>query len=460
MDRISGLPGDVIGIIVSFLPANDAARVLLLARSFRHLYTIIPNLEFNDALEFQGTFTDFVTQSLARLQTTTLIRRFSLKYKRDKLVDSDRINHWLRDVLKRSVMDLELDISGGDNRYELPLDGYELPLEIFTCNTLTKMKLGEEFVIRALPKDALLPSLESLILESVRFYARDDNGDCAFHAFLLACPVLKELKIDGMYWENWKWSRIVSSQSLQRLTIGRTLSEGYYEPSSQSISFNTPNLAFFQCGDFVPDSYPTVNFDSLVEAKLNLWVMVDRLWHAEFANDDDVLSSNPTNLIQGLRNVKILDLTSPVMLETLYFFRNAIPVFKNLHRLSFQHDDWGVCWRVLPYLLDKTPNLKTLVIEGGLHYVEEPDYVCHCLLGYSFLLSCRVEVMEITLWEHGTIEELEQVKHFLGKLPCLKLLIVNTSRWASDNEKLRIIKDLRRLPRASPKCRVEFRCIV
>ncbi|KAL1222060.1 F-box/LRR-repeat protein [Cardamine amara subsp. amara] len=460
MDRISGLPDDVILIILRFLPSNDAARVLLLARRFKKLYTIIPNLEFDDKVNiFQGTFSDFVTKSLPPLGNTSLIRRFSLKSQMG--LESDRVNQWLRNVLKRSVMDLELDIYGGNNRSKLPLDGYELPLEIFTSNTVTKMKLGKEFVIRALPKDALLPSLESLILKRVRFYARDD-GDCAFHAFLLACPVLKELNIDGMYWETWNWSRIVSSPSLQRLTISRNFSDGFEDPKHQSLSFHTPNLAYFECCDFVPDEYPFVKFDSLVEAKLDLCVMVDRKWHGDFADDDEILSSNPRNLIKGLRNVKILDLTSPMMLETLYFFHNAIPVFNNLHRLSFfTNDDYmQVCWRFLPLLLDKTPNLKTLVIKGELHYVEGPPYVCDCLLGYSFLLSCRVEVMEISLGDHRIIQELEQVKHFLGKLPCLELLRVNTPQWTSDNEKFRIIKDLRRFHRASPKCRVEFRWIV
>ncbi|KAL1220217.1 F-box/LRR-repeat protein [Cardamine amara subsp. amara] len=431
MDRISGLPDDVIRRIVRFLPANDAARVLLLGTRFK-------NLEFNDKVDFfQGTFTDFVTESMALLGNNTRIRRFSLKSERG--LESDRISSWLRDVLKRGVIDLELDIDGY---------GYELPLEIFTSNTVVKMKLGKEIEIKALPKNALLPSLESLILDTDVWFSTPDGSDCVFQAVLLACPVLKELIIKEMHWEKWNWSRIVSSQSLQRLTMSRILSDDFIEDEAPSLSFDTPNLAYFEYCDVVPDAYPIVNFDSLVEAKLDLLVMENR-------------NSNPRNLIEGIRNVKILDLTSPFVFEALYFFRGTMPVLRNLHRLSFTNDDnREVCWRVLPLLLDKTPNLKTLVIKGGLHYVEEPDYVCDCLLGYWFLLSCRIEVMEITLWENGTIEELEQVKHFLGKLPCLKLLIVNAMPRTSDKEKLRMIKDLRSFQRASPKCRVEFRWIV
>lgn len=88
--------------------------------------------------------------------------------------------------------------------------------------------------------------------------------------------------------------------------------------------------------------------------------------------------------------------------------------------------------------------------------VEEPDYVCVCLSGYSCLLSCPVEVLEITLWENGTTGELQQVRHFLGKLPCLELLKVYTWERISDSEKLRISTVLQMFPRASSRCRIQL----
>ncbi|XP_019101673.1 PREDICTED: F-box/LRR-repeat protein At3g58980-like [Camelina sativa] len=461
MDRISGLPDELIMLIVSYLAAKDAAS-LITSRRFRNLYTIIPDLEFDDTAQFQGSFTDLVSLTMAaRLKTTTRIRRFSLKSKRG--LDQDRINHWLRDVLNhRGVMDIEMGIYG-DN-------GYTLPLEIFTCKTLKNLKLGREIEISLVPENALLPSLETLVFDDcVRFC---NPVDCAFNAFLSACPVLKELTIDGMCWETWEWSGFVSSRSLERLTIGRELVD-FDGPNPQYITFDTPSLAYLEYGDFVPDGYTIVNFESLVEAKLNLLVMVNRRWHGQFANYGDVLSSNVTNLIQGIRNVQILELSSPYTFETLYFFRDAIPVLEKLHHLTMVNDDMGFCWRFLPFLLNKAPNLKTLVIEGGFHClepddteepdfdeeadnVEEPDYVCACLSGYSCLLTCPVEVLEITLWYGGTTGELQQVKHFLGKLPRLELLKVRTWRRISDSDKLRIHTDLHMFPRASSNCRVQL----
>ncbi|CAH8269111.1 unnamed protein product [Arabidopsis lyrata] len=443
MDRISGLPDELISLIVSFLAAKDAASLLVTSRRFRNLYSIIPDLEFDDKVKFQGTFTDLVSGAMARLETTTCIRRFSLKSERG--LDPNRINHWLRNVLNlRGVMDLEMGIYG-DN-------GYTLPLEIFTCKTVKKMELGREIVISVLPENALLPALETLIFVSIRFC---NLADCAFKAFLSACPVLKELTINGMYWETWDWSGIVSSQSLQRLTIGRELS-GFHGPDHQNITFDTPSLTYLEYYDFVPDGYTILSFESLVEAKLDLLVMVNRRWRDVVINDGDVLSSNATNLIQGISNVEILELSSPYMFETLYLFRDAIPVFEKLHHLTMVYDDrLGFCWRFLPFLLNKAPNLKTLVIECGVHYLEELDYVCGCLSGYSCLLSCPLEVLEITL-EDGRIGELEQIKHFLGKLSRLELLKVHSRERLSDKEKSRIITYLRMLPRASSKCEVQI----
>ncbi|XP_019100424.1 PREDICTED: F-box/LRR-repeat protein At3g58980-like [Camelina sativa] len=348
MDHIiSDLPDEIIRLIVSFVAAKDAASLLVTSRMFGNLYTIIPDLVFDDTSKFHGTFTDFVSEAMARLETNTCIRRFSLKSERG--LDPDRINHWLRDVLNhRGVMDIEICIYGG-YRYN------KLPLEFFTCKTLKKLKLGRDIVISVLPQNALLPSLETLVLDSVRFC---NPVDCAFKAFLSACPVLKELIIDGVCWETCEWSGIMSSQSLQRLTIGRELS-GFDGPDPQYITFDTPSLTYLDYCDFVPDGYAIVNFESLVEAKLNLLVMVNRQWDWEFADDGDILSSNATNLIQGIRNVQILELSSPYTYEMLYFFREAIPVFEKLHHLIMTHDDAGFCWRFLPFLLNKAPNLKT-----------------------------------------------------------------------------------------------------
>lgn len=65
-------------------------------------------------------------------------------------------------VLKSGVLDLEFNINSKQ--------GYALPLEVFTCKTVVKLKLVSGFGIDFLLENALLPALKTF-LRSVRFYS-------------------------------------------------------------------------------------------------------------------------------------------------------------------------------------------------------------------------------------------------------------------------------------------------
>lgn len=69
-------------------------------------------------------------------------------------------------------------------------------------------------------------------------------------------------------------------------------------------------------------------------------------------------------------------------------------------------------------------------------------------------LSCPVKVLEITEYG-GKYEELEQMEHFLKKLPCLELVKVRASA-INDKEKSRITKDLLMVPRSS-NCNIKLK---
>lgn len=83
------------------------------------------------------------------------------------------------------------------------------------------------------------------------------------------------------------------------------------------------------------------------------------------------------------------------------------------------------------------------------------ELVCECVSEYSFLLSCSVEVLKINSYD-GAINDLEQMKHFLGKLSCLELVEVR-AQAASSEAKLKIMADLLMLPRASTDCKIHVK---
>ncbi|KAG7566524.1 F-box-like domain superfamily [Arabidopsis suecica] len=380
MDWISSLPDDIIYHILSFHSTKEAALTSVLSKRWRNLFALLPNLRFEEKdfdyrdsdFGIPWSFIDFLERVLA-VSGNSPLKKFSLNY-RQNVVDSALINPWIRNVLSRGVLDLlDIDI--------ITKSEFSLPLEVFSCKTLVKLKLGKGFVIAMVPENASLPSLKTLFLDCVRFY--DHQHGCSFEALVSACHVLEEISIVGEHWEHWKWCRTVSSPTLQRLTIDCEGSNDSIRSDFRSITFDTPSLVYLKYSGFVSDKYPIVNLDALVEVKLTL--ALRKIPH----------NGNPTNLIKGLRNVEIMDLSS---LETL---------------------------------------------KGPLHYNghgQGIESVCQCLSGYNFLLSCPVKVLEITKFL-GTKGELEQMKHLPEKLPCLEL--VKVLAYATDEEaKLKLAIDL------------------
>ncbi|KAH0885660.1 hypothetical protein HID58_061756, partial [Brassica napus] len=341
-DRISDLPDEILHHIGSFLSAKEAAFATLLSKRWRTLVTIIPNLHFSGSLKRAGgRFKDFADRVLA---------------------------DWL----------------------------YLSALASGHSHSNVNMSL-------AIHADVCLPSLKSLVLDSVRFFGSD--GRCAFNTLLSQSTV--------------------SSTTLKRLTIRR--------------SFDTPPLTYLEYSDYVPKEYLIVNLNSLVEANLNLWVDEEGVWRPYHAT-----TFYPMTLINRLKNVGILSLTSEAV-EMFDVLNESIPMFVMVSQLSLGLSER--CWFSLTNVVKKFPNLTTLIIE-----VYIPEAICY---KYSCLLSCPVEVLKINEY-NGSVNELEQMKHFLGKLPCLELVEVCT-RATSSEAKLQIMADLLMIPRASSKCKIQVK---
>ncbi|XP_019089074.1 PREDICTED: F-box protein At4g22280-like, partial [Camelina sativa] len=199
------------------------------------------------------------------------------------------------------------------------------------------------------------------------------------------------------------------------------------------MTLDTPSLAYLEYSDIVSKDYPFVNLDSLVEAKLDLYLTIGY--------------SNPTNLFKGLRNVETLELSGATTSLVKNDFREVIPVFSKLSRLSITHDPLYYCWEHLPILLEKSPNLQTLVLKGP-YYAREYEQ--------EFGHSCPVKVLKITEYR-GMTGELENMKHLLKKLSCLELVKVRAYA-INDDEKSRITKDLLMVPRPS-SCKIQIKFV-
>ncbi|KAL1207838.1 F-box protein [Cardamine amara subsp. amara] len=418
MDRINGLSDEIICHILSFLATKESALTSLLSKRWRNLFTFTPNLHLDDGDDELGcaqSFIDFVDRVLA-VSGNFPIRKISIKCR--KSIGSGHVTRWMNEVLKRGVTHLVIDVIAHE-------EAFLVPLEMFTCDTIVELKLARGFEAM-IPDDVSLPSLKTLFFHSFHFY---NTRYCVLGKLLSACPVLEELTICGvMTWQSYTshYCRTLSSTTLKKLTMKCIGQDHFWD-----MAFDTPSLVYLEYTDLVPREYPVVNLESLVEAKLDLSLYTG--------------ISNPTNLIKGLRNVQVLELSSDRTSKMFYEFREVIPVLSKLFHLSITTDLGHYYWKYFPILLEKSPSLHTLVIKGPLHAVK-------CERQYG--LSCPVKVLKITKYG-GKIEELKQMKHFLEKLSCLELVKVRACA-INDMEKFQITKDLQMVFRSS-KCNIQIK---
>ncbi|CAA7031006.1 unnamed protein product [Microthlaspi erraticum] len=425
MKMINDLGDDVLGHIISFLPTREAAFTCLLSKRWRYLFSFLTNLRLDYDEEVCGgrgkDFVGFTDRALA-LSGKFPTREISIKCR--KSIDSDHVTGWIAKSLRRGLLKLDIDVIGEYGYC------YALPPEIFfTCKNLVELKLAKGF--RAtLPGDVSFPSLKKLFLDYVCF---KNAGLCVLGKLLSACPVLEELTVVcRRTWQVTNCCLNVSSSSLKKLTI-----ECVYD--SRDMTFDTPNLVYLEYKDHVRRNYPIVSLESLVEAKLDVVYYYS--------------GCNPTNLIKGLRNVELLELSTADTWKIFMDCPQDIPVFSNLIRFSvkvkvvplYRYDNH---WEFLTILVKKSPNLETLVMKGPLNVDE------HEQLGdRDYGIACPVKVLKITEYG-GKTGELERMKHFLQKLPCLELVEV-LAYAVNDEEKSRITQDLLMVPRPS-KCDIQI----
>jgi hypothetical protein len=127
-----------------------------------------------------------------------------------------------------------------------------------------------------------------------------------------------------------------------------------------------------------------------------------------------------------------------------------MPVFNNLLNLSIESNKRNG-WQVMPLLIRSCPNLHTLVIKGFVHRVTSKcGDACACIPKKQRKIGKKEEISEYG----GSFQELEQMRHFLGKLERLETVKVGVVD-ADNNSKL-LRANLLSLPKLSSECNIQF----
>uniref|UniRef100_A0ACD5UGW2 Uncharacterized protein n=1 Tax=Avena sativa TaxID=4498 RepID=A0ACD5UGW2_AVESA len=239
-DRITDLPDDVLGHVLSFLPTAEAGRAAALCRRWRyifgHVHTVWYEEREGDGSSDWGSFyfeankfrtcrnallTGISGALLCRRRcagTHVPLRSVRLAFDDFKPAwDALHVDRWLNYVLQNSDRELQLDlrfrlgpICAGD-RYRFANDNdddtdsdsdddddhqtgsglYLLPRRLFSCAALKTLSLGHCRL--KLPAEVNLPFLETLRLTGIL----NDSGR-SVQRLVLSCPRLADLTLEAV----------------------------------------------------------------------------------------------------------------------------------------------------------------------------------------------------------------------------------------------------------------------
>ncbi|CAL9245793.1 unnamed protein product [Arabidopsis halleri] len=204
------------------------------------------------------------------------------------------------------------------------------------------------------------------------------------------------------------------------------------------------------------------NFDSLVEARLDLQMTHDQIHKAKFSEDDLIrhegMVGNAAAFFIGICNVKSLYLSDNTL--------EPMPVFNNLILLTVKTDRL-VGWESLTALLKNSPNLETLVFEGLLHRYDMKCQSDECLCKPweeedipTCLSSSPVKVLKIMkfgdIYEDEDMDKMmDQVEYFLETMPNLEHLIIHYET-SIDEDVEEVLSQFQMVPREGlTECRIQ-----
>ncbi|XBI95362.1 hypothetical protein VPH35_031846 [Triticum aestivum] len=227
-DRISGLPDDVLGHVLSYLPNKEAGRAAALGHRWRDIFCSVHTISFEEeeGEREEDWYTYFLEAEEQRSCSVQLIdtisaallrrrRRYgsaatslpvplrSLRFAFDRYDNWDKaaVDQWLFDVLRHAEKELHLDLrffigpicpredddeKGSDNEDW----GYVLPRRLYSCTVVRTLCIGHCKL--NLPEAINLPFLETLRLTGI---LGDDSGE-TIQKFISGCPRIADLTLE------------------------------------------------------------------------------------------------------------------------------------------------------------------------------------------------------------------------------------------------------------------------
>ncbi|XP_074305295.1 putative FBD-associated F-box protein At5g56440 isoform X1 [Silene latifolia] len=434
LDRISSLPDELIGHILSFLPTLSALQTSLLSTRWKYLFTLTTSLSFDDQeyFDFHGiktvntAFEKFVSGVLT-VHRVMSIQKFSLKLKRTCDYACSDFLLWINIAILKGVRHLNLYIS---------YQQISLPNCILCSQNLVALQINSVIhkVDLKVPMLVCLPSLRVCKLCKVTFLDAE-----SIKRFFVGCPQLKELIL--LHCQLAADHFQISALALEKLTV--YLCRGHME-------IDAPNLASLSylctCSDVMTLLLKKSCSPSTVHVGFHSY---------EFHGP---LSQHVLNLIIGAQNARelILTLNAPKLLIRLD--DNQIPTYSKLESL---HLDFCCkdTWKYVTFWLANSPQLETIVFNMGLLHAAtcgtEQEHKWRPSMELA-PFSSNVKIIEVHQFKGGKTELL-LLNYLLENARALKRLILFKYGSMTIEEELQVSKELLMLPKTSTHCTIELK---
>ncbi|XP_075096145.1 F-box/FBD/LRR-repeat protein At1g13570-like [Nicotiana tabacum] len=408
-DRLSEMPGNIIDHILDLMPIKDAAKTSILARKWRYIWCMHPNIVLdkltcrkfstNPLLVLDNTINQILLQHIGN------IIKFVLDFSQVDLLPLTNIDMWIRYVIIKGVRDLTLDFSNNNP--------YKLPTYIYYYQNMTDLTLNNCLFK---PQDFIFsyPNLKTLYLKQITFMATPKS-------IVLKAPLLANLTI--MYCWGTESLNIVSP----KLSYLFVVESHYLDLSSFMKCSNLAVVSLSLCK--VVENPRQYERSTLLKFIFGL-PMLEKLYldtfYLKFLGEDPFPRSLP--VVQNCLRHMMLSLALSNLAQ-VSFALHFIPCFHNSKTLQIWVFDTGNhADDVLNYLeklknLDRPiPNLEQVVIR-------------------SFT---------------GSKPELLFIKLLFAATPSLIRMSIERDRIFTSTEDRKITGELMRYPRASSKAELFY----
>ncbi|KAM0050464.1 putative F-box domain, FBD domain, leucine-rich repeat domain superfamily [Helianthus debilis subsp. tardiflorus] len=417
-DRLSRLPEEILSYILSLMPMKFAVQTSILSKRWRYVWMFVMNLDFGEihSMDSLRSLTKIVDRVL-KFCTTSQVKLFRLHFPYI-CVRKSSVSNWIDELVRLKISELDLQVQQ-----------LHLPPSMFTCRTLTKLRLDRCGIdhrnVWEFKCPVNLPCLKTLDILVL------SNPSVSAFKLISGCPMLESLSLHVVSRDRDEEDYVFNIPTLKRLKLKTSLWVSF----THKVVLHVPNLEYL-CVEELFSLFIMEDVSSLVEASVSLRYMPDNHNHIW------------DELVKGITGVKSLSIRYHSQSNS---FTSSPPIFPIMKHLAL--GDIGHPGHVLQFL-ESSPELEQLCIKvHPFRQPEEYSWVEPELVPACMTTNLTTMKFSICKWWKC---EIPFLKCMMGNAKVLKTIEINWKNLRSKKEKLLCAEAVKLLPRASRYCEIHF----